>query len=520
MKRPLPSAILAGLFTLTSMLTGAPSAPAPTTSPSKTAIEFPPSPFGVAWAFLFGYSGVPAVNYAPQLREVGAGFTKVYLFWQQIEPEKGRFDWTAVDAYVSQLPSPNAGLIALFSSSQWATEKPSAMLPPSPAKNADDYYHFVFELVKHCRDRVRFWQNDCEPNNPVFWNGTKEQFVAQSKIFHQAVKDADPNAVVVLGGYDGLFVPPDLPAIDGRKRPPFPQQQVGLDFFDHVLREAKGAFDLFDLRLYGDPYTITARVDYIRRRMQAFGYERPILCTEYGGPNLFEFAENRKYTNLVSTWSQAVTTADKEGSPAGDHHPVNQIEKLYREMSSLAPQTQMFMQGCAPELEAKFERIQSRSLVMRNLLGLSADVKAMVYWDLINMPGRRDDLMNLMYGKIGLFKVEGTRIGAPTLTAEVFARMSQALAGVRRVRRVEVSDQPVLYVFDVEREGGQHCFVAWEMRDAFNGEDQPAHPHQWPCSARQAGAIDVFGNEIPVTLSDGQLHLPVSINPVFINLRN
>lgn len=512
--------LLTGFLSLTAMLTAATPTPAPPAPPASATIELPASPFGVAWAFLYGYSGIPAVNYAPQLRGVGAGFTKVYLFWQQIEPEKGHFDWTAVDAYVAQLPSPNAGLIALFSSSQWAAEKPSAMLPPSPAKNPDDYYRFVFEVVKHCRGRVRFWQNDCEPNNPVFWAGTKEQFVAQAKIFYQTVKAADPTALVIMGGYDGLFVPPGMPALAGRKRPPFPQQQAGLDFFDYVLREGRDAFDFFDLRLYGDPYTITARVDYIRQRMQAFGYQRPILCTEYGGPNLFEFAENRNYTGLISTWSQAVTTAAQDGSPTGDHPAVNQIEKLYLEMASLPPQTQMFMQGCAPALEAKFERIQSRGVVMRNLFGLAAGVKAMVYWDLINLPGRRDDLMNLMYGKIGLFKVEGATIGARTLTADVFARMTQLLAGVRSVRRVEVADQPALYVFAVERDGGQHGFVAWEMREAFTGEDQPANPHHWPCPAQPADAIDVFGNQVPVTLSNGQLRLSLSLDPIFINLRS
>jgi hypothetical protein len=66
-----------------------------------SAATLPASPFGIAWAFLYGYCGMPAVQYAQQLREVGAGFTRVYLFWQQIEPEKGCLDWTAVDAHIS-----------------------------------------------------------------------------------------------------------------------------------------------------------------------------------------------------------------------------------------------------------------------------------------------------------------------------------------------------------------------------------------------------------------------------------
>lgn len=48
----------------------------------------PGSPLGIAWGFLFGYSGTKAETFMPQVREMGGGFTKVYLFWNQIEPEK------------------------------------------------------------------------------------------------------------------------------------------------------------------------------------------------------------------------------------------------------------------------------------------------------------------------------------------------------------------------------------------------------------------------------------------------
>src|SRR5882672_2016338 len=192
-------------------------------------ISLPGSPFGVAAGYLYGYQGVKAYEFMPQLRQLGSGFTKVYLFWNQVEPEKGKFDWTAVDKFTRQLKSPEEGLIAVFSSSQWAVQRPTVMLPPSPAKNADDYYHFIYELVKHCKGRVRYWQNDSEPNSPIYWSGTKQEFVTELKIFYKAVKDADPSATVVVGGYDGIFGPPGTHQI--------PNQQAGLDFFDYVLKE-------------------------------------------------------------------------------------------------------------------------------------------------------------------------------------------------------------------------------------------------------------------------------------------
>ena len=181
-------------------------------------ITMPGSQFGIAAGFLYGCQAVKAYDFMPQIRKLGSGFTKVYLFWNQVEPEKGKYDWIAVDKFVAQLNSPEEGLLSLFSSSLWATRQPTAMLPP-PAKNLDDYYRFVYDVVKHCRGRVRYWQNDSEPNNPIYWSGTKEEFVAQLKVFYKAVKDADPAAVVVVGGYDGLFGPPGAFQM--------PNQQVG-----------------------------------------------------------------------------------------------------------------------------------------------------------------------------------------------------------------------------------------------------------------------------------------------------
>jgi hypothetical protein len=474
----------------------------PQTPPDELAITMPGSPIGAGWFFVYGYQEVPAVIYLPTLRELGGGVTKVYLFWDQIEPKQGQYNWSAVDAFVNQLQSPEEGLIALFSSSEWATRQPAALLPPSPAKNLDDYYRFVYDLVKHCKGKVRYWQNDSEPNNPVYWSGTKEEFVAQLRAFYEAVKDADPSAVVVCGGYDGLFIPPGVP--------PFPNQEAGLTFFDYVLREGRDAFDVFDLRLYIDPYTIPGRVEYIRQKMRALGYDKPIISTEYGGPNLFEFPENLQYVSLVMSWSQAVAEGDEKGRPA------NPIAQLYAKMDTLAPQTQMFMLGCPPELDAKYQRIQSRSLVMRNLLAFSAGVQKTLYWDFLAAHGARDDLMTLMYGKIGLVGYADGNLTKSSVTGEAFQRMAKALHGVRQVTRMAVPDRPSIYLFRVDRGARGPLYVVWERRDAFSGEDSPAVPFGFPWRFAKASAVDALGAAVPVQVKDGRLSLPVSLTPIYV----
>ncbi|HVV74311.1 MAG TPA: hypothetical protein VHI52_22950 [Verrucomicrobiae bacterium] len=471
-------------------------------------LALPGSPLGIAWGFLYGYLGVKAERFLPPVRELGAGFAKVYLFWNQVEPRKGAYDWTAVDAFTSQLKAPEEALIALFSSSQWAVQRPAFLLPPSPARNPDDYYRFVYDLVRHCHGKVRYWQNDAEPNNPIYWSGTKEQFVAQLKVFYRAVKDADPSAVVVVGGYDGLFGPPGTH--------PFPNQQVGLDFFDYVLKEGRAAFDLFDLRLYGDSYTIVPRVEIMRQKMLALGYHKPIICTEYGGPAFFQFVENRKYFSLLSSWTQSINQTDTNGAPGRDTGGSNQIAGLYARMSSLAPQTQMFMLGCPAELDAKYDRIQVRSLVMRNLFAFAAGVQKTLYWQLQDLRTNRDNMMTLMYGKIGLVQVENGQVRKRYSTADAFERLAKFLAGVREVKRLEIPEKPSMYFFKIDRGQRGPGYVVWERRDEFNGEDSPPAPFDCAWESDKAGAVDALGQTVATQVEGGRLRLAVSLTPIFL----
>src|SRR5262245_3924474 len=220
-----------------------------------------PARFGVNWSFYYGYRNNP-VTFMPELRKLGGNFTRIILFWNQLEPTKDRYDWTAVDAFVNQLQSPDEGMILLFTTSTWATRRAGDTIPSSPPKDPQEYYDFVHALVKRCNGKVRYFQLVGEPGSQLFWDGTADELVAHVNLFYKAVKDADPTALVALPGSDGL---------------------QDFAFFDKMLDENRGAFDVFDLHLYSDPYTIRSRISYFRERMRHYGYEKPIINTEYHG---------------------------------------------------------------------------------------------------------------------------------------------------------------------------------------------------------------------------------------------
>ena len=198
-------------------------------------------------------------RFVPEARALGAGLVRAYLYWGQVEPRPGEYDFHVVDTLLAQLDDDVEVWLTVCSSSPWATRRASDFLPPSPAKDIDQYRDFVRRLVAHCAGRITYWQCDNEPSNTeLLWAGTAQEYLAQLTAFHAVVKAADPAATVVLGGcgYDVLSSPAGSE----------PRQ-----FFAHLLKAGRDAFDVFDIHLYGDPASIPAYVDDVRTMMREHG---------------------------------------------------------------------------------------------------------------------------------------------------------------------------------------------------------------------------------------------------------
>jgi hypothetical protein len=464
---------------------------------------------GIVRGISYGLFGKPD-TFVPQLRELGAELVRVYFYWSQVEPEPGRYAFDAVDAFLDQLDGSEEVWVTVCSSSRWATQQATDFLPPSPAKDPDAYHRFVHRLVGHCAGRVHYWQCDNEPSNVgLLWAGTAAEYVAQLRVMHRAVKDADPGAAVVLGG-----APYGLPA----SPPDSPERQ----FFDVLLRDGGDAFDVFDLHLYGEASRIPTDIETARGMMRAFGYEKPLVAGEYNAPwpNLYPEATAAMQQALAAAFAAGAGGPAGQGADAGQQTPEQvAIASLYERMASLPPQLQMFMRGCPQELEDKRHRINCREIVMRNLLALSAGVRRTLCWNLApEVPGYENPLavMDLLFGKFALLDYRGGELGGRNPSAEAFALLADQLAGVERVTRLEAPARPNLFVFEVGRTGRGPLLVAWERRDSFHGEDEPPVAFHWPWPAATATAVDAMGQAQPVEVADGRVALPVSLTPVFI----
>lgn len=471
---------------------------------------------GIARGVSYGLFGPPDELFGP-CRELGAGLVRVYVYWSQVQPEPGRWDWTAVDSLLMQLTGQEEVWVTVCSSSPWATREPTDFLPSSPAKDDEAFHRFVSALVSRCAGRVRYWQCNNEPSNTgLLWAGDATDYVTQLEVFHRAVRAADPGAAVVLGGcgYDVLSAAPGDP----------PRA-----FFDHVLATGDSWFDVFAIHLYDDPTRIPAHIETVHEMMRAHGYDRPVVVGEYNGPTLFQLPEVGGVLHETMAIAFAATDAPAAGelstealaASAGVDTPERRAMKaLYARMSQLPGPLQMLMAGCPAELEERRHRINCREIVSRNLFAFSAGVRRTVCWHLApEIAGYEDPftMMELLQGKLLLLGHDGTgRLARRQPAGDAFRRLSHQLDGAQSVTRVPLERHPDVFAFTVERPDRGPLVVLWRDGDLFSGEDEPDTIVEWPWPHDHAAAINVLGVGQTVQHHDGHIRVPVSVTPLFL----
>jgi len=496
---------------------------------------------GVVRGISYGLFAPPG-EFVPQARAIGAGLVRAYLYWSQIEPEPGRFDWTAADALFAQLgpadaddaavsaaaknaddadraakgaipddgaagdPNSDAGEVGvevwltLCSSSPWATRQATTFLPPSPAKDLGDYERFVAAVVKRFGKRIQYLQCDNEPSNTgLLWAGSADEYVAQLRVMHQVVRASGLSVSVVLGGcgYDVLSSPPDSEA---------------RAFFDRVVDAGRDGFDAFDVHLYGPPGNVPDYVGQARAMMRRHGYERPVVVGEHAGPVLFEFPELDPV--LAEAFAAVGGDAAELVELAGQDTPERRaMASLYDRIDELPGRLQMLMEGCPGALSARRDRIACRQLVVRTVLALANGVDLMAYWSLApEVAGYHDryQMMDLLFGRLPLLDFDANGdLTRRSAAAETFALLVRELAGATGIERIGAG-------FRVERPERGPLWIVWADGDTFDGEEEPPVDVALPWESRTAAAIDVFGAPVPVSCVDGEVRISATVTPMFI----
>lgn len=233
-------------------------------SPGSTELDAE-SPIGMG-LYLYRWAGNPERiermnRIAALAQRAGIKWTREEFQWQQIEPRKGKLDWSFYDQVVDINLKHGIrvyGLLAYWSN--WTK--------PNTPEGIRDYAEWARQVVRHYKGKVKHWEVWNEPNI-FFWTGPKEMYADLLAQTYDAIKAEDPEAVVLGCATSGI--------------------DTG---FIKTTMDKGGKFDALSIHPYRGGLN---DLDYIRELKDArkLGGDKPLWLTEVGFP-----------TQLVSGYSE------------------------------------------------------------------------------------------------------------------------------------------------------------------------------------------------------------------------
>ena len=141
-----------------------------------------------------------------------------------------------------------------------------------------DYRSIVTQIVAHAHPTIRDWEIWNEPDSPAFFAGTAQQYARMLRVAHDAIKEVDPGANVLLGGISGL---------------------AGAIWLGQVFAtpgvDAVHAFDAANVHERGRLDSLGTDIESWKRWFAAAGFTGPLWVTEHGYPSDPAFQYDASY---------------------------------------------------------------------------------------------------------------------------------------------------------------------------------------------------------------------------------
>ncbi|MGQ9553855.1 MAG: beta-galactosidase [Anaerolineae bacterium] len=135
------------------------------------------------------------------IRDAGFTWVKQNFAWRDIEVQKGQFDWSYTDRILDQVEQFGLHIVVrLDHQPQWAG---GGFPTNGPPDNLQDFADFCFALATRYRGRIDAYEIWNEPNLAREWSDRAPdpaEYVALLKVAYVAIKQADPEAIVITAG--------------------------------------------------------------------------------------------------------------------------------------------------------------------------------------------------------------------------------------------------------------------------------------------------------------------------------
>jgi hypothetical protein len=130
------------------------------------------------------------------------------LRWNQIEPNRGQWDWGGTDTLVNLYAQKPMNLLGLLGYSvAWASGSSGNGTVFGPPTDMDAWETYVRTTVARYKDLIHTWEIWNEPDVAMFWNnqdgGNPVVYQQLLQRAYTAIQSVDPNATVMNGGLTG-----------------------------------------------------------------------------------------------------------------------------------------------------------------------------------------------------------------------------------------------------------------------------------------------------------------------------
>ncbi|MCM8774509.1 MAG: endo-1,4-beta-xylanase [Candidatus Omnitrophica bacterium] len=200
------------------------------------------------------------------------------FLWEDIEQEKGKFNFEKYDYIVNLLTRNNIHILGLLSYSVfWAGANWNC--PPDD----DEYFiNYVSKVIMRYKDRVKYWEIWNEPDHEQYWapqDGMVRYTLLLKKVYIKA-KQIDPDCKILNGGL-AKTIPLSLKKI---------YQNGGKGYFDIL------AIHPFVNPLYeSDVSRVKGLYNACKKIMQENGDDKNIWFTEIGAPGAKAFSPSNTW---------------------------------------------------------------------------------------------------------------------------------------------------------------------------------------------------------------------------------
>ncbi|MEZ5117168.1 MAG: hypothetical protein R2737_12960 [Candidatus Nanopelagicales bacterium] len=171
-------------------------------------------------------------EFPPASSGVTAGSWRLNMAsWALIQPERGRFTWSELDAWVRDTPARGGTedlLLMIGLTPAWAAGVAPGPggFSTEPPRDMSDWDAFVEAIAQRYRGKVAFYQVWNEASLTTFWTGTPDQMAELTARAYRIIHRVDPAAKVVSAsaalrtqGSYGAFVPAYLQGLRTRGWP-------------------------------------------------------------------------------------------------------------------------------------------------------------------------------------------------------------------------------------------------------------------------------------------------------------